>query len=294
MAKKPKTTKVISRRKKFIKVEVPLAKSTIELIGTSPDEIQGRTIKLDLTRQLKGKSVEATVKIKIENEKPIAKPIKLKLMPYFIRRMIRKRISYVEDSFETPSQESMIKIKPFLITRKRVSRVVRKTLRNKCKNWIEDYIAEKKDNEIFNEVLSNKLQKPLSLVLKKTYPLSLCEIRVLEIKRPLEKSEIPKIKPKPKMTKESKPSETIEQGLDQLAEIEEEKEKAEKEIKQAQEKAVKKEEEKEQDKITELQDSAKLLTSESKDSEPTTKELKEAKEEIKEKPKKEIKEKKEW
>ena len=281
MAKKPKTTKVISRRKKFIRVEVPLAKSTIELIGSTPEEIQGRTIKLDLTRQLKGKSVEATVKIQIENEKPIAKPIKLKLMPYFIRRMIRKRISYVEDSFETPSQESMIKIKPFLITRKRVSRAIRKTLRNKCKNWIEDYIAERKDNEIFNEILSNRMQKPLSLMLKKTYPLSLCEIRVLEIKRPLEKEEIPKIKLKPKITKESKPSETIEQGLDQLAEIEEEKKKVEQEIKKAQEKAVQKEEEQEQDKITELQDSAKLLTSESKDSEPTTKELKEAKEKTK-------------
>ena len=52
------------------------------------------------------------------------------------------------------------------------------------------------DEEIFNDILSNKLQKPLSLVLKKTYPLSLCEIRILEIKRPLEKDEIPKISKK--------------------------------------------------------------------------------------------------
>ena len=35
------------------------------------------------------------------------------------------------------------------------------------------------------------MQKPLSLVLKKTYPLSLCEVRVLAIKRPLEKEEVP-------------------------------------------------------------------------------------------------------
>ena len=100
-------------------------------------------------------------------------------MPYFIRRMIRKRISYVEDSFETPSQESMIRIKPFIITRKKVSRVVRKTIRNQTRNWLEDYIAGKKDNELFSEILANKLQKPLSLRLKKTYPLSLCEIRII-------------------------------------------------------------------------------------------------------------------
>jgi len=158
--------------------------------------------------------------------------------------MIRKRISYVEDSISAPSQESLLKIKPFLITRKRISRVVKKTLRNKCKNWIEDYMAEKKDSEIFSEILSNKLQKPLSLVLKKTYPLSLCEIRVLEIIRPLKESEIPKItKKEPSKEDEKGKPEKIEQGLDQLAEIEQEKiEKAEKEIKKTQEKATKKQE----------------------------------------------------
>jgi ribosomal protein S3AE len=279
MAKKPRTAKVITRRKKFIKVDIPLTNSTIELIGNSPQELEDTTIKLDLTRQLKGKSVEAVVKIDIVDEKAVAKPIKIKLMPYFIRRMIRKRISYVEDSFETPSQESMIRIKPFLITRKRVSRVVRKTLRNKARNWIEDYIAERKDSEIFNEILSNRMQKPLSLTLKKTYPLSLCEIRVLEVQRPLKPEEVPKIKPKPKKEIQTKPKENLEEGLDQLAEIEEEKKKkAEEEIKQAQEKAVKKEDTDEKEKETELEDSAKLLTSESKDSEPATK----TKEEIKE------------
>ena len=198
----PKQTKVITRRRKFIDVEIPIIRSKIELIGNSPEEIKNRTIKLDLTRQLKGKSVEATVKISIENNKAVAYPIKIKLMPYFIRRIIRKSISYVEDSFETPSQESLLQVKPFLITRNRVSRAVRKTLRNKAKNWIEDYIAEKKDSEIFNEILSNRFQKPLSLMLKKTYPLSLCEIRILEIKRPLKPEEIPKKKKIEKMIQE--------------------------------------------------------------------------------------------
>ena len=291
--KKPRTAKVITRRKKFIKVDIPLARTKIELIGNSPDELQDKTIKLDLTRQLKGKSVEAIVKIQIKDEKAIAHPIKIKLMPYFIRRMIRKRISYVEDSFETPSQESMIQIKPFLITRKRVSRVVRKTLRNKARNWIEDYIAEKTDNEIFDEILSNKMQKPLSLVLKKTYPLSLCEIKTLAIKRPLKPEEVPKIKPKPKIEAKSAPTE-VEEGLDQLAEIEQEKkEKAEKEIKQTQKKAVEKEKTTEKDKITELEDAKEEIeetkkkttekekekTKEKKEKETKTKETKKEKKE---------------
>ena len=63
--------------------------------------------------------------------------------------MIRKNISYVEDSFQVPSQNSMIRIKPFLITRNKVSRAVRKALRNRCKNWIEYYVSQITDDELF-------------------------------------------------------------------------------------------------------------------------------------------------
>ena len=247
-----KQTKVITRRRKFIPVEIPLVNLKVELIGTSIADIKNKTIKLDLTRQLKGKSVEGTFIVDIEKNKAIAYPSRIKLMPYFIRRMIRKRISYVEDSFEAPTQESMVKIKPFLITRKRVSNAVRKTLRNKARNWLEDYLAERKNYEIFNEILSNKLQKPLSLMLKKTYPLSLCEIRLLEIKRTLKPNEIPKIDKTKKTLEEPKKETEIEEGLDQLKEIEEERvKKAELVIKKTQEKAAKKEKE---DKETEKEE----------------------------------------
>lgn len=228
-----KQTKVITRRRKFIDVEIPLLRQKIELIANSAKELEDKTLKLDLTRQLKGKSVDTILKIKLENEKPVAYPIKIKLMPYFIRRMIRKRISYVEDSFQTPSQDSMLIIKPFLITRNKVSKAIRKTLRNKCKNWLEDYISEKKDDEVFSEVLSNRLQRSLSLYLKKTYPLSLCEVRILEITRPLKPEEVPEIKEKPKIEK------VEEEFIDQMQEIEEERiKKAEKEIHETQEKAA--------------------------------------------------------
>jgi len=35
--------------------------------------------------------------------------------------------------------------------------------------------------EVASEVMANKIQKELSLKLKKIYPLALCEIRVLEL-----------------------------------------------------------------------------------------------------------------
>jgi len=257
----PKPTKVITRRRKFIKVHIPIIRTDVELIANTPEELTGRTIKLDLTRQLKGKSIEAIFKIELENGKPVANPKKIVLMSYFIRRMIRKRISYIEDSFICPSQETMLIIKPFLITRKRVSKAVRRTLRNKCKNWLEDYFSQKTNNEIFNEVLTNRMQKPLSLYLKKTYPLSLCEIRVLEISRQLKPEEVPEIK---KVEIKEKKKE-MEQGLDQFAEIEEERiKKAEKTIKETQKKAeeIEEEEEKEIEEAEELEEQDKKVKEE--------------------------------
>lgn len=271
-----KQTKVVVRRKKFQEVDVPITKGKIELIGEGIADIEGKTIKLDLTRQLKGKSVEVTVKVMNENADAgkgskdpsghaVAHPTKMKLMPYFIRRMIRKKISYVEDSLEIPSQESMLIVKPFLITRKRVSKAVRRALRNRAKNWLEDYISQMTDKEVFDEVLSNKLQKPLSLVLKKTYPLSLCEIRVLAIKRPLEKSEVPK-KVARKKVEETKEEEGF---IDQMAEIEAEKVKAaEEDMDKAQKKASKKEDE---DKEEETKEVAEMKASKSDKSDSSPK-----------------------
>lgn len=222
------STKVLTKRKKFIDVEIPVVHTKIELIANAVEELKNKTIKLDLTRQLKGKSMELTVRISTEDNKAVAHPEKLKLLPYFIRRMIRKRISYVEDSFDAKTQNSLLKVKPFLITRNRVSRSVRKTLRNKCKNWIEDFTAGRTDEEIFSEILSNRMQKALSLTLKKTYPLSLCEIRALEIIRPLSIEEIPKVEKKVEEIK---------------AEPEDKVKEAEEEIEKTQEKAIKVEEE---------------------------------------------------
>ena len=181
MAKKPK-------KKKFFDVEIPLIKDKTEILAYAPEDLQDKTIKIDMTRRLRGKSLDLVFKIQVEGEKAEAIPKKLRVLPFFIKHMLRKNISYIEDSIKTESKQSNIIVKPFLITRKKVSRAVRKTIRNSARNWIIDYIKTKTDIDLFADILDGKLQKPLSLKLKKIYPLSLCEIRMLEVKNPLEKT----------------------------------------------------------------------------------------------------------
>jgi ribosomal protein S3AE len=195
-------------KKKFFEVDIPLTNSTIELLSYDIDSLKNRTIKLDLTRQLRGKSIEVLFRVQVEDNKATANPVKLTLLPFFIRRMLRRKISYVEDSFTAECKDAYVKIKPFLITRKKVSRAVRKALRDEAKNWLQVYVKEKTYKELFSDITGNRLQKPLSLKLKKIYPLALCEIRKLELERLKEQEKISvkteKIKEEKRETKQEK------------------------------------------------------------------------------------------
>ena len=188
-------------KKKFFEIDLPLIGDKYEAYLGDINELNGKSVKVDITRKLRGKSVDIHFQVKIENNKAMGVPKKLVLMSSFIKHMLHTGIDYVEDSIECESGESKVIIKPFLITRKKVSRAVRRTLRNSARNWLVDYLKTKTDNELFEEILSNQLQKPLSLKLKKVYPLAICEIRMFEVKKALAVKNItPKVEVKEELT----------------------------------------------------------------------------------------------
>jgi ribosomal protein S3AE len=173
---------VAKKKKKFFDVEIPIIGKDTQMQAYELGELEGRFIKYDLTRMLKGKSIMLTLKVNVQGESAVASPKKIMLLPYFLRRMVRKGTNYVEDSFSAECKDAKIIIKPFLVTRRKVSRAVRNALRKKAKEELVNYIKDKTAEELFDETLKNQIQRPLSQKLKKIYPLSLCEIRILEVK----------------------------------------------------------------------------------------------------------------
>lgn len=171
------------RKKRFFNVEIPLINKETQVIAYEIEDLNGVHIKYDLTRMLRGKSMLLQSKIKVEEEKAKAYPKQIQLMPFYLVKMMRKGTNYVEDSFSTESKDSVIRIKPFLITRRKVSRAVRNALRKKCREELIEYLKDKTSEEIFQDILRNNLQKSLSFKLKKIYPLSLCEIKNLRIEK---------------------------------------------------------------------------------------------------------------
>jgi len=173
---------IAKRKKRFFDVEIPLINKTTNLRAFELKDLDGRFLKYDLTRILKGKSTIIQLKVEVKEDKAISSPRKIKLMPSYLKRMVRKGTNYVEDSFPANCKDFQLRIKPFLITRRKVSRAVKKALREKAQEELTNYVKDKDINTIFQDLLKNQIQKPLSLKLKKIYPLSLCEIRVLEAK----------------------------------------------------------------------------------------------------------------
>ena len=207
------------RKKKFFDVEMPIINKQTQIFAYELAELEGKYIRYDLTRILRGKSILMQFRVKVKDNKAIAIPRGAILMPYFLRRMIRKGTDYVEDSFIAECKDASLKIKPFLITRRKVSKRVRRGLREKAKQEIIKYLKDKPSQKIFEEILKNKMQKDLSILLKKIYPLALCEIKSIEIKKDLEV----KVKEKPKEEKQEK-EEDIQEKKEKKSKKKEEKE----------------------------------------------------------------------
>ncbi len=169
------------KRKRFFDVEIPLIGKETQIQGYEVSELNNKFVKYDLTRSLKGKNAVLVSKISVDNGKTSAVPKEMKVMPYFIRRMMRKGTNYVEDSFSAECKDSKVKIKPFLITRRKVPRSIRNSLRKKARGELTAYLKGKSSMEVFRDLFDGQLQKNLGLTLKKTYPLSLCEIKEFRV-----------------------------------------------------------------------------------------------------------------
>lgn len=168
-------------KKKFHAVQIPLLNKEIELLGKGGD-FDGRHVKLDLTNILKGKGLEIKFVVKESEGEITASPKEAYLQGFYIRRMMRKGTDYVEDSFFAQCKDHRIRIKPFLITRKRVANKVLRGLREKAKEEIIAYVKDKTFETLVVDIMNGKLQKELVPKLKKIYPLGLCEIRFIGIK----------------------------------------------------------------------------------------------------------------
>lgn len=170
-------------KKKYFDVTLEVLNSSIPLLAYTIESLDKKSIKFDLTKILKGKNCEAKYIVHLRDKELFAEIIQFSIYPSFIRKMIGHNISIIEDSFSCSCKDVKLRIKPFLITRKRVHRSVRTELRNKAKEFLIATAENSKKEDFFQNVINGSIQKELSKVLKKIYPLAVSELRVVKVEK---------------------------------------------------------------------------------------------------------------
>jgi ribosomal protein S3AE len=150
-----------------------------------PNAALGRTVNVNLM-QITGdiKSQSSAVKFEIsefEDNKFHTRIISYNYSPSSIRRLVRRRMTRVDDSLVVSTKDNKkVRIKPFLLTRGKVSNSVKYKLRISLKEELTNLIKKTSYKDIFNMIIKHKLQREFKDKLNKVYPLKALEIRVLQ------------------------------------------------------------------------------------------------------------------
>lgn len=95
-----------------------------------------------------------------------------------IKRLIRKGKGKVDDSFIATFKDGVkIRIKPFVLTRRKTTNKIFTDIRARTKQFIIDYCLKNDMSRLVNDLISMRLRKELKFNLNKIYPVSVVEIK---------------------------------------------------------------------------------------------------------------------
>ena len=171
-----------SEKKKIFDIELNAIRQKTSAMSVSMDMLIGKVVKLDMAKVLRGKNLDAAFIISKKDDHLEGMFLSINLIPAYVKRMMRKGISWIEDSFVAASKDGIrLQIKPFMITKKKIHRSVKNALRRRTKETLTTFVSERNAQDVFSAIVYSELQKSLPHDLKKIYPLALCEIRMCKI-----------------------------------------------------------------------------------------------------------------
>ncbi|MFH1505398.1 MAG: hypothetical protein ABIE94_00195 [archaeon] len=222
---------------------------------------------------------------KTQDGKGYAEIVKYTMLPTSLKRLVRRGKDKIVDSFTcVTSDKVLVRVKPLFITASISKKSAQTGIRLLARKTLKEIIATNTFDNIMKEIIYNKVQKHLRIILSKVYPLKNCDIRVFM--KETEKQTLT-VKKKGKEAEEKPEEEKKEEAVEEVKEEKTEEEPAEeKKEKKAEKKAEKKE--KKKDITEEVKEEAAEEVKEEVKEEKTEEEKKEEKPK-KGKPKKEKK-----
>ena len=159
-----------------------------EIPLTSAEAAQGRVLTanlMNITHDIKQQNITVSLQIyEVKENQAFTKINSFKVMPTAIKRMTHRRMEIIEDSSIFITLDNVrVRIKPMLFTRGNTSNPVKRALRKGMRNLILRTVKQSKVEELFRNMLSNKLQYAIIKELSKLHPVKHCVIRELSIEQ---------------------------------------------------------------------------------------------------------------
>lgn len=183
MAQKPQ--KLLKKKKRWFSIVAPKEFKEQFLGETSAfDEssLVGRKIGVNLMSLIgdpKKQNSKMVFKVtSVKDSKAHTEIIAYEMLQAFVRRLNRKEANKTEDSFICETKDNVkVVFKPVLVTNNKTSNLVLTSLRLKTREFITENVKDITYMDVINDVISSNIQKSLRTVLKKIYPLAVCELK---------------------------------------------------------------------------------------------------------------------
>jgi len=190
MVKKEIIKKAIlkKKKKKWVTIYASSEFNNIDIGETlvvEQNEVLGKTLEVnlaDLTNDIKKQNILLTFAAnKIQDQKVVCDIIGYELSPSYVKRVIKRARSKIEDSFLCSTKDDVkVRLKPVILTRSKAKGSILTLLRHKSRDYFVNNVKKQTYNEILADIMSHNLQKGLKEELKKIYPVSLTELRIFK------------------------------------------------------------------------------------------------------------------
>ncbi len=176
------------KRKKWFTVKARAFnnKEIGQAMAESPEQLIGRFVTMNmmyLTNDPRKQGINVLFKItKTEGSNGIAEVYGYNLINAMIKRLVRKRTKRVDDSFILKTKDNKyVIVKPFIVTRTRVSRNVRSAIRKFTRTYLLNYFEHHTYEDFVKNVLNDSLVNELKSKLYKITPILHTFIRVFKL-----------------------------------------------------------------------------------------------------------------
>ena len=188
MGKAKKTKAIKEVKKKWMNIFAPemFGKAYLgETLVADASEMKGKTIVtnlMDLTKSIKQQNINIRFKVnEIKDNDAFTEVVEYQMNPSSIRRLVRRNIAKLDDSFiVTTSDSKYVRVKPLVITRTEAKDSVTRVMWKETRNVIIKEASSRTYEAFVKDVVAGKIQTSLSQRLNKIYPVRIVAIRMFE------------------------------------------------------------------------------------------------------------------